>query len=107
LFTRGDTFARLGGDEFTILLDGIDDVQDAIQVSDRILKELTLPFNLNGHEVFTTASIGIALSTTSYDKPEDVLRDADTTMYRAKAGGKRVLRYLIQLCVSKRSHGCN
>jgi diguanylate cyclase (GGDEF)-like protein len=84
----GDTFARLGGDEFTILLDGIDDVQDAIQVSDRILKELTLPFNLNGHEVFTTASIGIALSTTSYDKPEDVLRDADTTMYRAKAGGK-------------------
>lgn len=84
----GDTFARLGGDEFTILLDGIDDVQDAIQVGDRILKELTLPFNLNGHEVFTTASIGIALSTTSYDKPEDVLRDADTTMYRAKAGGK-------------------
>lgn len=59
----GDTFARLGGDEFTILLDGIDGVQDAIQVGDRILKELTLPFNLNGHEVFTTANIGIALST--------------------------------------------
>jgi diguanylate cyclase (GGDEF)-like protein/PAS domain S-box-containing protein len=107
----GDTFARLGGDEFTILLDGIDDVQDAIQVGDRILKELTLPFNLNGHEVFTTASIGIALSTTSYDKPEDVLRDADTTMYRAKAGGKARSEVfdstMIQLCVSKRSHGCN
>lgn len=84
----GDTFARLGGDEFTILLDNIHDVEDAIQVSDRILQELTLPFNLNGHEVFTTASIGIALSTTNYDQPEDLLRDADTTMYRAKAGGK-------------------
>ncbi len=84
----GDTFARLGGDEFTILLENIKDVADATQVADRIQAELTLPFNLSGYEVFTSTSIGIALSTTGYDQPEDLLRDADTTMYRAKAGGR-------------------
>ncbi len=72
----GDTVARLGGDEFTILLENIKDVKDATQVADRIQKELTLPFNLSGHEVFTAASIGIALSTTGYDRPEDLLHNA-------------------------------
>lgn len=84
----GDTVARLGGDEFTILLEAIQDVGDATVVADRIQKELTLPFNLSGHEVFITTSIGIALSTIGYDRPEDLLRDADTVMYRAKALGK-------------------
>jgi diguanylate cyclase (GGDEF)-like protein/PAS domain S-box-containing protein len=84
----GDTFARLGGDEFTILVENIKNVEDAKRVADRIHKELTLPFNLNGYEVFTAASIGIALNTVGYDQPEDLLRDADTAMYRAKAGGK-------------------
>ncbi len=83
-----DTVARLGGDEFVILLDGIKDISDATQIADRIQKELTLPFNLDGHEVFISTSIGIALSTTGYDQPEEVLRDADTVMYRAKALGK-------------------
>jgi diguanylate cyclase (GGDEF)-like protein/PAS domain S-box-containing protein len=84
----GDKIARLGGDEFTILLEDIKDISNAIQVAERIQKQLSLPFNLNGHVVFTTASIGIALSTLSYDQPEELLRDADTTMYRAKALGR-------------------
>ncbi len=82
-----DTAARLGGDEFTILLTGIKDVSDALRVADRIQKELTLPFYLGEQEVFTTSSIGIALSTKGYDRPEDLLRDADTAMYRAKRLG--------------------
>lgn len=83
-----DTAARLGGDEFTILLEGINDVSDALRVTKRIQKELALPIHLGGQEVFATASIGIALSATGYDRPEDLLRDADTAMYRAKALGK-------------------
>ncbi|MBD2447609.1 EAL domain-containing protein [Nostoc sp. FACHB-152] len=84
-----DTSARFGGDEFTILLDPIQDVSDAIKVAQRIQQELVLPIELNGQEVFTTASIGIALSSTvAYDQPEDLLRDADTAMYQAKSLGK-------------------
>jgi diguanylate cyclase (GGDEF)-like protein/PAS domain S-box-containing protein len=83
-----DTVARLGGDEFVILLEGIEGTSDATRVADRIQKELTYPFNLAGHEMFATASIGIALSTTGYQRSEDILRDADTAMYRAKALGK-------------------
>jgi diguanylate cyclase (GGDEF)-like protein/PAS domain S-box-containing protein len=84
----GDTVARLGGDEFAILLDGIESVNDAIRVSDRIQKELMLPFNLNGQEVCMTTSIGIALNNRDYNQPNDLLRDADIAMYRAKALGK-------------------
>jgi diguanylate cyclase (GGDEF)-like protein/PAS domain S-box-containing protein len=84
----GDTVARLGGDEFTILLEDIDDIRDAVAIAERVEKELSAPFNLGGHEVFTTVSIGIAPSTTGYERPEDVLRDADTAMYRAKSLGK-------------------
>ena len=84
----GDTVARLGGDEFTILLENIHDLKDATQVADCIQKQLTLPFNLNGNEVFTAASIGIALNTPDYERSEELLRDADTTMYRAKLLGK-------------------
>ena len=84
----GDTVARLGGDEFTILLQNIKDTSDANLVADRIHEELTLPFNLSGNKVFITTSIGIALNTTSYDKAEDFLRDADIAMYSAKTLGK-------------------
>jgi len=82
-----DTVARLGGDEFTILLEDIQDVSDAIRVANRVQEELALPFELDGQEVFTSASIGITLSMTGYDQPEDVLRDADLAMYRAKNQG--------------------
>jgi diguanylate cyclase (GGDEF)-like protein len=83
----GDTVARLGGDEFAILLDEVKDVNVATRVADRIEKALQAPFSLRGHEVFTAASVGIALSATGYTQPEDVLRDADTAMYRAKNSG--------------------
>jgi diguanylate cyclase (GGDEF)-like protein/PAS domain S-box-containing protein len=84
----GDTVARLGGDEFTILLDDVANEGDATRVAERILRELSLTFHVSGQDVFTSASIGIALSTTGYQRPEDVLRDADLAMYRAKATGK-------------------
>jgi diguanylate cyclase (GGDEF)-like protein/PAS domain S-box-containing protein len=84
----GDTVARLGGDEFTILVEDIADEAEAIQIAERIQRELSLPFNLNGREVFTTISMGIAPSSTGYASAEDILRDADTAMYRAKTLGK-------------------
>jgi diguanylate cyclase (GGDEF)-like protein/PAS domain S-box-containing protein len=84
----GDIVARLGGDEFTVLLHHLDHEQDAIRIADRIAHSLSAPFNLNGHDVFTSASIGIALSSTGYRAAEDCLRDADTAMYRAKSAGK-------------------
>ncbi len=84
----GDTVARLGGDEFTILLDDVHELAEATCVASRIQEKLGVPFNLSGHEIFTTASIGIALSNMLYDRPDDLLRDADTAMYRAKAMGK-------------------
>ena len=85
---QGDTVARLGGDEFAILLDGVTDASDATRVADRIERELAAAFILRGHEVFTSASIGIALSSTGYAHAEEVLRDADTAMYRAKNDGR-------------------
>jgi diguanylate cyclase (GGDEF)-like protein len=84
----GDTIARLGGDEFTILLADLDDISDATRVAERIRQELIAPFTLDGHQVVTNTSIGIVLSTGTYTRPEDVLRDADTALYRAKAHGK-------------------
>lgn len=83
-----DTVARFGGDEFAILLDDIGDVSDALRVAARLQEELTLPFNLSGYEVFTSTSIGIALSETGYENVKDMLRDADIAMYRAKDQGK-------------------
>jgi diguanylate cyclase (GGDEF)-like protein/PAS domain S-box-containing protein len=83
-----DSVARLGGDEFAILLNGIDSPADATRVAERVQQELSQPFTLSGHEVFAAGSIGIALSTTGYLNEEDVLRDADTVMYRAKSRGK-------------------
>jgi diguanylate cyclase (GGDEF)-like protein/PAS domain S-box-containing protein len=84
----GDTIARLGGDEFTILLEDIQDRNYVIQIAERIQSDLSAPFSLSGREVFTTVSIGIAISSKEYKQTEDVLRDADTAMYRAKALGK-------------------
>jgi len=84
----GDTVARLGGDEFAILANPIDGLADATRIAERIHQELGRAFDLDGHEVFTSTSIGIALSFGEYDRPEDVLRDADTAMYRAKSLGK-------------------
>ncbi|MBD2344151.1 EAL domain-containing protein [Anabaena subtropica] len=83
-----DTFARLGGDEFTILLSHIKSIDDATRIAEKIHQVLKSPFNLSGYEVFTTASIGIALGTNEYVQAADLLRDADTALYSAKEQGK-------------------
>ena len=83
-----DTVARLGGDEFVALLQGIHDEHDALLVAERIQKELMSPFHLQGQELFTTASIGIVVSSNKYHDLEDILRDADIAMYHAKASGR-------------------
>jgi diguanylate cyclase (GGDEF)-like protein/PAS domain S-box-containing protein len=82
------TLARMGGDEFTVLLDDIKEPGDANRAAERIMKELSGPFVVGGKEVFTSASIGIALGNSSYQQPEEIMRDADTAMYRAKSLGK-------------------
>ncbi|MFN6481627.1 MULTISPECIES: EAL domain-containing protein [unclassified Nostoc] len=83
-----DTLARLGGDEFGILLENITDINIAIQVAEQILQQLSLAFKLSRYEVFMNASIGISWGNKDYERPEYLLRDADTAMYRAKAQGK-------------------
>ena len=83
-----DTVARLGGDEFVILLEDINEVNDATRVADRVQKELTSTRLLDDYELYITTSIGIVLSVSGYQDPEEVLRDADIAMYRAKALGK-------------------
>ncbi len=83
-----DTVARLGGDEFCILLRDIDNPRDAVIIANRVIEAISKPFQLEEHTVFTSASIGIAISKDDYKVPEDVLRDADAAMYHAKATGK-------------------
>lgn len=83
-----DTVARLGGDEFVILLEDIEDPRDVTYIADRIQHDLALPCDLGGHQVFISVSLGIVFSEASYEKPEDVLRDADIAMYRAKGQGR-------------------
>ncbi len=87
-FDGEPTLARLGGDEFTILLDGVRTVSDAKAVADRLLSAVAQPFNLHGREIFTSVSIGIVMSAARYEHADDMVRDADTAMYRAKAMGK-------------------
>jgi len=84
----GDSVARFGGDEFAVLLSEIKHVTEAIEIAERFQKIMAAPFNLAGHEVFASTSIGIAVSTLEYAKPEEILRDADAAMYRAKEQGK-------------------
>ena len=83
-----DTVARMGGDEFTFLLDGISKSQEAFQIAERILHSVETPFEIGGQSLKVGASIGICLGDRKYQSPEEILRDADTAMYRAKYLGK-------------------
>ncbi|HYP54497.1 MAG TPA: diguanylate cyclase, partial [Pyrinomonadaceae bacterium] len=83
----GDMVARFGGDEFAVLLSSLDCPSDATDIAERVQTAIRSPVHLGGHEVRTAASIGIALSTSGYAQPNDVLRDADTAMYHAKEQG--------------------
>jgi predicted signal transduction protein with EAL and GGDEF domain len=88
MFSGEEGLARLGGDEFTVLLEDIHDSSDAIRVAERIQERLKLPFAVDSHEVVITASVGIAFSAASYADPEELVRDAEIAMYRAKREGK-------------------
>jgi len=87
-FGKLHTVARLGGDEFTILLDDISDSAVALKIAERISFEICQPVMIGDREVATSASMGIAISSSAYQKPEELLNDADTAMYRAKMLGK-------------------
>ncbi|HEU4451824.1 MAG TPA: PAS domain S-box protein, partial [Longimicrobium sp.] len=84
----GDTVGRFGGDEFTLLLDEIAGPLEATHAAERVLEALAAPFTLDRHEVFTSASVGVAVSTTGTEDPEELLRNADAALSRAKVLGK-------------------
>lgn len=88
-----DTLARLGGDEFAILLEEISDPEEALHITQRIQKQLETPFKIKEHDMYANASIGIALDITDYEESEQLLRDADIAMYRAKEMGRG--RYVV------------
>src|SRR5581483_2231849 len=83
-----DVVSRLSGDEFTVLLEDLDDHEEALQVAHRILDEFRSPFHLKVGEVFLTASIGVAFSDRGIENPDSLLKAADDAMYQAKTGGK-------------------
>jgi len=83
-----DVVARLGGDEFAILLDRINEPEDSFHVAQRVIDSMSQPMHIAGKELFPSASIGIALSHERYRSAEELLRDADVAMYRAKARGR-------------------
>ena len=85
---RDDTLARLGGDEYTILLEDVRNPSDAIRVAERLQGKLSNPFTVQGYEIVVHASVGIAFSTPTCAHAEDLLRDANIAMYRAKRAGK-------------------
>ncbi|MGA8270008.1 MAG: EAL domain-containing protein [Candidatus Sulfotelmatobacter sp.] len=88
-YSLGDsTLARPGGDEFAVLAEELRDSSDAIRVAERIQQKLAIPFDVNGHEIVITASIGIAFNSDINADAQDVLRDAEIAMYRAKHTGK-------------------
>ena len=86
--THVENLARLGGDEFTIVLGNIQDIRQATDLAQQLLELFNRPFHIDPHEVFINTSIGIVLGTASYELPENILRDADVAMYRAKEKGR-------------------
>lgn len=83
-----DIVARLGGDEFTILVEGSYQTEEVIGIAERLLDKFAMPFNLSGHEIYSSASIGILHRSDNHLTSEDMMRDADTAMYQAKRAGK-------------------
>lgn len=102
----GETMvARLGGDEFAVLIERVQSPEDTVTIAERILEKLSLPFHLDGRDLFASASIGIAITSGRWNKAEDLLREADTAMYHAKSHGKsrcRVFDPTMQQVVSAR-----
>ncbi len=86
-FRPEDTVARFGGDEFAILIEDVTNISDITKIAERAQQDIRLPVEVNGHEVFVTASIGIAFGTLDHTSPDQILRDADFAMYQAKSNG--------------------
>jgi diguanylate cyclase (GGDEF)-like protein len=86
-FREVDTIARIGGDEFVILYEGLDDIEHTLNVAERLVDCFIQPFVVENRKIFVTVSVGATTSMMEYSNPEDVLRDADIAMYRAKESG--------------------
>ena len=93
LVRSGDTVSRLGGDEFALILQNLAKGQDAAIVAQKVLESLAEPFDVEGHEIFVTASIGITLYPSDSENPEALLKNADSAMYRAKQAGRNNFQY--------------
>ncbi len=107
LVRDGDTVARLGGDEFVVLLEGMDDTRRVEEVAQRILAEVAAPLVIGGNTLVTSASIGVVRIDAAYTRMEEVLRDADTAMYAAKAEGGNCRVYFrpeMRVGVERRFH---
>lgn len=83
-----DTVARFGGDEFTVLIENVTGPSDVTHAAARIHDEIAAPFDIEGQEIYASASIGVIVAGAEYESPEQIIRDADTAMYRAKAAGR-------------------
>ncbi|MGB3682642.1 MAG: EAL domain-containing protein [Rubrobacteraceae bacterium] len=83
-----DTVARLGGDEFTVLLENLEEPENATEVAERLQEELEVPIKVGRHELYTTVSVGIVANVNHRERPEELLRDADMAMYQAKENGR-------------------
>ncbi|MGB3517168.1 MAG: EAL domain-containing protein [Elainellaceae cyanobacterium] len=94
--TPQQTLMRLGGDEFTILVKPVHQTGEATQLAEQLQHSMMVPFKIHGREIFMSISIGIVFSAPHYHHPQDVLRDADTAMYQAKAEGKACYRIFTQ-----------
>jgi len=90
---ESDTVARIGGDEFTIVLEGSQRVEDAGHVATKILRALEVPYQVGGHTLHITASIGIAIYPVDGEDADSLLRDADIAMYSAKSAGRNTYQY--------------
>jgi diguanylate cyclase (GGDEF)-like protein/PAS domain S-box-containing protein len=88
-----DTFSRLGGDEFTVIVPNVRDARDAAQVAEKIIQRFGTSFQIAGHELFLSTSIGIALYPQHGDTPEELVKHADTAMYLAKENGRNLFQF--------------
>ncbi|NNJ95955.1 MAG: EAL domain-containing protein [Gammaproteobacteria bacterium] len=102
---KADTVSRLGGDEFVIILDDLSSTDDAAQIATKVLETLSRPFNLDGHDVYVTASAGISIYPDDGEDADHLFKNADTAMYRAKEQGKNTYRFYTEemnMAVSER-----
>ncbi|MEA2195073.1 MAG: hypothetical protein QOG42_1507, partial [Solirubrobacteraceae bacterium] len=100
----GDTLARFGGDEFCIVCGGLANEDEAVRIAQRLLEELSLPFSLTSGEHFVSASIGISLARGGSRPAEDLIREADAAMYRAKDGGRGRLELFDEVMRNNATH---